>query len=315
MEKCEVIYKLEGVDPNEGVDVYELVPYLRTFDDLVRETINQTGYNGEVSVKIRPFREGSFITEFVINGHLTDLLSGNQATAIANALGILGFFGFSAASIPKVIKSVRGKINKFRKNDNGTFTYGSGAESITVDETTHRAIQSPKIANMYGRVAVGPINEFDGNVQRVDIYGHDKDAADGGLSNGVSFTANDAKFYSVYANEADLAAESDVDEIINVNHGIWLRPLSGSYGGAEKGYMFSFGEGDSLVKYKNVAMDDESFREKLETGEIRLNASDLVCVNLEITQQVSRGKTIKATYRITHVLDYKSFGGQERLKI
>lgn len=309
LERCEVVYRLEGVDPDEGVDVYELVPYLNKFDDLVRETIRQTGYSGEVSVKVRPFKEGSFVTEFVINGGLTDLFSGRQATAIANALGILGFFGFSAASIPKVVKSVRGKIDDFRKNGDGTYTYGSGAEAVTVDEVTHDIVQSPKIADLYGHVAVGPINKFDGAVQRVDIYGRDDDADDDGLSAGASFTADDAGDYSIYARDAELAAAASFTENEYVNHGVWLRPLSGSYGGAEGGYTFLFGEGDSAVKYKHVMMDDESFRKRLETGEVRLNASDLVCVDLAVIQTVRRDGKTKTAYRILHVSDYRSFEG------
>lgn len=315
LEKCEVVYRLEGVDPDEGVNVYDLVPYLEEFDDLVRETIKQAGYSGDVSVKIRPFKEGSFITEFVINGRFIDLLSGNQATAIANALGILGFFGVTSKSIPRVVQSVRGKINDFRKNDDGTFTYGSGTESVTVDEITHQVIQSPKIADLYGHVAVGPLRKFDGAVQRVDIYGRDKDADDDGLSNGASFTADDSKNYSIYASDAELAAEADFTENVFVNHGVWLRPLSGSYGGEEKGYTFSFGEGDSSVKYSHVAIDDDAFRKRLETGDIRLNASDLMCVDLEITQRVRRDGKTKTSYRIIHVTDYRSFGRQAKLDI
>lgn len=313
MERHEVIYRLDGINPEDGVDVCKLVPYLSEFDKLIKETAKETGYSGDVSVKVRPFKEGSFITEFVVNGGLTDLLSGPEVTALSNVLGILGFFGVSAAAIPKVIKVVRGKVTDFHHNKDGTYSYGTGGDAVTVDETTHRVIQSPKVADSYKTIAVGPISEFSGVVEQVNIYVPDRDSEDGGMSNGASFNIQDVQNYSEYVRDTEMAAESSQLEKVSIYEDIWLRPLSGSYGGAETGYTFSTGEGDDMIRYKNVKMDDASFRKRLENGAVRMNSSDLLKVNLEIEQHITGENKVRTTYRITKVLDYKSFGGQERL--
>lgn len=305
MERREVVYRLGGVDPDEGVDVYKLVPFLTRFDELVKEAVRESGYEGELHVRIRPFREGSFITEFLVEGGLVNLLTGPEVTAVANALGILGFCGVGAASLPKAVKAVRGRIGRFKSNGDGTYTYGEGTERVTVDERTHRVIQSPKVADLYSNVAVGPIAEFKGSVQQVVIYTRDPESDDDGMSSGSEFTGADARDYAAYSKCARLADELDFEESTSVTHGIWLRPVSGSYGGAERGYTFCYGQGDEAKCYKSVAMADEAFRERLESGTVRFTAGDLLKVDLEITQRVTKSGVMRATYRITKVVEYR----------
>lgn len=306
VERREVIYRLGGVDPDEGVDVYDLVPYLTKFNDLVRESVRKSGYDGELHVRIKPFKEGSFITEFLIEGGLTSLLSGNEATAIANALAFLGFAGsVGKATIPRIVRAVKGRTDKFRKNEDGTYTYGSGKDAVTVGEAEHDLVQSPKIADLYGNVSVGPIAKFDGKVDQVSIYVLDRNDEDDGLSKGATFTRSDASDMATYAKSAELADELDVQEVTYTNGGVWLRPLSGPYSGAERGYTFLFGEGDETIKYKSVRIDDDDFREKLEDGTVRFNSGDMLRVDLEVTRHVTRSGRTSASYRITTVLDYK----------
>lgn len=305
MERQEIIYQLDGVDPSEGLDVHRLVPYLTSFDDLVHEAVREAGYEGELRVRVRPFREGSFITEFLIEGGAVDLLSGKEATAIANALGILGFCGVSAASLPRIVRAVRGHVERFRQSGDGAYEYGSGQETVIVDETAHRIIQSPKVASLYREVAVGPIGDFGGGVREVRAYTRDRGAADDGASHGSVFTRSDRESFAQYEKSAEISDESACEETTTAAHGIWLRPVSGSYGGARRGYTFCFGQGDETQVYKGVAIDDECFREKLESGSIRFTAGDFLRVDLEITQRVTRSGKISASYRIPEVIEYK----------
>lgn len=306
LERKEVVYRLGGVDPERGVDVYDLVKYLSKFSDLVRETVRETGYTGELKIRVRPFREGSFITEFIIEGGLVGLLSGDTATSITNALSMLGFCGGAVAGIPKIVKAVKGKIEKFKDNGDGTYTYGSGTESVTVDKTTHDVVQSPKIADLYGNVAVGPIAEFNGAVEQVNIYVMDRSKNDDGISDGANFTRREAKDMAAYSKSAKLMADLDVTETVSTTNGIWLRPVSGSYGGAQKGYTFSYGQGDEQKTYKKVSIEDEGFLEDLASGAVRLNAGDLLLVDLETTQRISRSGNMTATHRITSVREYRA---------
>lgn len=212
MERREVVYRLGGVDPDEGVDVYELVKYLNKFDDLVRLAVREAGYDGELQIRVRPFKEGSFLTEFVIESGLVDFLTSNEVDAVLKGLEILGMAGTAAAGIPRVVRAVRGFTDKFRKNDDGTFTYGRGSDSVTVDAATHSALQNPKIADLYSDVAVGPVAEFNGVVQQVNIYMREPGSDDDGVSSGATFTREDAADFGTYAKSAAALDEIEYSE-------------------------------------------------------------------------------------------------------
>lgn len=187
VERREVVYRLGGVDPDEGVDVCDLVKYLNKFDDLVRLTVREAGYDGELKIRVRPFKEGSFITEFIVESGIVDLLTSQNVDAVLNAIEILGFCYGGAKGIPWIVRKVRGAIDRFVDNGDGSYTYGKGDNAVTVDEATHRAVQNPTIAELYRDVAVGPVAEFNGTVQQVNIYMRNPKEEDDGLAEGSSF--------------------------------------------------------------------------------------------------------------------------------
>lgn len=306
VERREVVYRLGGVDPDEGVDVYDLVKYLSKFDDLVRVTVREAGYDGELKIKVRPFKEGSFITEFIVESGIVDFLTSANVDAVLKAIEILGFCYGGAKSIPKVVRKVRGAVDRFKDNGDGSYTYGKGDDAVTVDEATHRAMQNPTVAELCRDVAIGPVAEFNGAVQQVNIYLRDQGEEDGGLSEGASFSREDAGDLNVYARTAASSDELDISETSYVNHGIWLRPLAGSYGGAERGYTFQFGAGDDVITYKSVRIEDKRFLDELADGTVRFNSGDLIQVDLEVTERKTRsGKAKKPSYRILKVTDYR----------
>lgn len=305
MKRREVVYRLGGVNPNEGIDVRGLVKYLNEFDDLVRVTAREAGYDGELQIRVKPFKEGSFITEFIVESGVVDFLTSDNVDAILKALEILGLCYGGAKSLPKIVRRVRGAIEKYTDNEDGSFTYGEGADAVTVDETTHRAVQNPAIAEMYRDIAIGPVAEFSGIVQQVNIYMRDPESKDDGLSEGATFTNNDTSYFSEYVQAAKVADESEITETSHLNQGVWLRPVSGSYAGDKRGYTFLYGIGDDVIKYKNVRIDDTSFLEKLADGSIRFNSGDLLQVDLEVIERTTKsGKKKNPAYRITSVRDY-----------
>lgn len=306
VERREVVYRLGGVDPDEGVDVYDLVKYLNKFDDLVRLTVREAGYDGELKIRVRPFKEGSFITEFIVESGIVDLLTSQNVDAVLNAIEILGFCYGGAKGIPWIVRKVRGAIDRFVDNGDGSYTYGKGDNAVTVDEATHRAVQNPTIAELYRDVAVGPVAEFNGTVQQVNIYMRNPKEEDDGLAEGSSFSRDDASDLNAYARTASSADELEVSETSYINRGIWLRPLAGSYGGAEKGYTFQFGSGSDVRTYKSVRIEDKSFLDDLADGTVRFNAGDLIQVDLEVTERRTRsGKMKNPQYRILSVADYR----------
>lgn len=304
-DRQEVVYRLGGIDPDEGIDIYEIVPLLEQFRDLVTETAVKMGCQGEVDIRVRPFKEGSFITEFIVQEQktLVGLFASDGASALANALALLGFLGVgSVATIPRIVKAVKGRVDKFKKNDDGTYTYGTGDDAVTVSAREHDALQSPKIADLYGKVAVGPIVKFDGAVQQVNIYVRDKEADDGGISQGSVFTRENAAPFAEYSKSAELIDKLESQECVSTAHGLVLTPLSGPYDGAERGYTFS--DGASGSKYSKVAIEDESFRAKLESTEVRLAKGDCLKVDLQIKQSRTKSGNIATRYTITRVLEY-----------
>ncbi|MDM8162613.1 hypothetical protein [Collinsella intestinalis] len=306
MERREIVCRLGGIDPDEGVDVNSLVKYLRKFDDLVRVTVREAGYDGKLEIRVRPFREGSFITEFIVESGVVDFLTSQNVDAVLKGLEILGFCYGGAKGIPRVVRKVRGAVDRFKDNDDGSYTYGKGDDAVTVDKVAHQVIQNPTIAELYRDVAVGPVSEFNGAVQQVNIYIRDPDAADGGISEGASFAREDVSELDAYAKAAAAADELAIVETSYVNRGIWLRPLSGSYAGAERGYTFQFGVGDDTVTYKSVRIDDKVFLESLADGSVRFNAGDLLQADLEVTERRTKsGNKKKVSYRILEVIDYK----------
>lgn len=305
VERREVVYRLGGVDPDEGVDVYELVKYLNKFDDLVRLAVREAGYDGDLQIRVRPFKEGSFLTEFIVESGLVDFLTSTEVDAVLKGLEILGMAGAAVNGIPKVVRAVRGFTDRFKRNEDGTFTYGRGADSVTVDAATHGALQNPKVAELYNAVAVGPVAEFNGVVQQVNIYMRDPGSEDDGLAAGATFTREDSGDFGTYAKTAAAVDEMEYKEKKLVNRGIWLRPVSGSYGGDEKGYSFRFGIGDDAILYKQVRIEDAEFLERLAHGDVRFTAGDLLQADLEVTERVHKSGSKKASYKILKVVDYR----------
>lgn len=62
-----VVFRMEGVDPERGVDARELAGVLSGLEGLLCETARVSGETGEVSVRVRPFREGSFIVDLAMS--------------------------------------------------------------------------------------------------------------------------------------------------------------------------------------------------------------------------------------------------------
>lgn len=62
-----LVYRFVDVDPEEGLDARDLSKFLNQFDSLIKEVAKKSGTLEDATIKVRPFKEGSFITEFVIH--------------------------------------------------------------------------------------------------------------------------------------------------------------------------------------------------------------------------------------------------------
>lgn len=311
MERQEIEYKLEGIDFNEGIDVYQLIPYLVEFGDLIKETVKELGYEEEVSVKIRPFKQGSFITEFVITygNDLINLFTSKEATALATALTILGFIKVKDTCLPKIIKAVKGNVSDYKETEDGSFIYeGRNGQQIKVDGNIHKIVQSKKIASHYKNISTGPIVGSNNTITNV-IIAPPNEKNEGAKT---SFSADDIEYFDRYTSYVSGEEIEDLDNTETVQYGIYLNPISGSYSGKEKGYKFKSGD---KITYNGVKILDKNLIDKLESSEIRFFEKDLLKVDLKTTQTVSKNGTIKEHYAIVKMHDYIPYNPPKQYSI
>lgn len=308
VEKETIVYRMCGADPAQGVDAHELAKVLSNFNGLVRETAAIMGCQGGVSVNVRPFREGSFIVEFTAQAAdgLLGFFTSSDGNALANALAVLGFVGGGSATLPAIVRKVKGRVDGAKDNGDGTFTYGDGDDAVTVNSDVHNVVQSQRVASMYTESAIGPIV---GSIsaQSVQIYVGDARTAtrDGA---GSEFTSRDGEAMGTYRKVA--TGNSDMlDEVTSEKtrfqmHGIVLHPSSGSYLGSDKGYTFTTGDGPDATTYRKVAIADEAFCERLRRSDVRFFAKDTLRVDMTAVQKVAKSGSVTWSYTIDKVHAY-----------
>jgi len=134
----QLIYKLSDVNADDGVDIFEIAPVLLQFGELVRSANGVLDFGLDIDVRVKPFREGSWITEFVLQGSIVyDLLSflgTKDGQDLATLMAILGLGAKDGvAGLARVVRFVSGKVANFRRNHDDTVTYISDAgEELTV---------------------------------------------------------------------------------------------------------------------------------------------------------------------------------------
>lgn len=110
----------------DGIAVHQVADVMYAFAEAVDEAMKLSGGEGELKVNVKPFKQGSFITEFVVTyaPTLTTIFSSSEANALANVLDYLGFMGLGI-SVPIIIKKTRGRIDKCVKNDTAPIPTGT----------------------------------------------------------------------------------------------------------------------------------------------------------------------------------------------
>lgn len=310
MERCDIVYRISSDKGIDGVEVHEMADVMYSMADLVQASLEAAGYEGELDVRVKPFQQGSFIAEFSFAyDQVVSLFSSDGANALANVMAFLGFGGISAATLPKVIRKVRGKINEGRANGDGTFTYGDGEESVTIDARQQEIVSSPKVAKSFSLISVSPIKKID---KSVHITVQKSDDYRAGRATGDYFTDADIPDMDMYRHVAVEGVPEEREEIVSLSQNVALNPIFGPYDGAEKGYTFKY---DS-EKWTKVQMHDLPFRLKLESGEIRFHERDVLIVDMEIVQVVDKaGKLKVAERRIMSVKKYIPYSPDDQATI
>ena len=284
MQKQVLIYKLEGVDPQNGVDLFEIIPTLESLGLLVKESGQICLATGELDIKVKPFKAGSFEIDLLLKTAV-GLLTGSETSALINLITLIGF-GIT------IIKFVKGKVNQFKIKDQKILYYNSEGQEQEVNAETHRFIQNENIQKaIYGSVTI-PMKNISGvaGVSLQTEYGDKK----------ILTSPEDLQSFEEY-NKTEL--DDDSNKIENVTT-LYIKPERGSYSGGERQYTFIAGKDNKLYP---TTIQDEDFINKLKGGEIRLFHEDILYVRLRTQQKLSK-RTGKITneYFIEKVLEYTS---------
>jgi hypothetical protein len=306
-DKTEIIYRLEGINAEDGVDIFEIAPVLMQFGELIKNANEILGYDQKIDVKVRPFKEGSWITEFILHRSVVrDLIEKLSSNDGKDILLLLSFLGLNVkegiVGVAGIIRRTKGLVNKFNKNDNNTVTYENpDGTKFTVSLAEHRLVQSPLIRDAYYNSMIAPLDKFP-SAKTVEIKtNNDGDAQ--------RFTDDDKASFRAYATSELL---EDVDSNVSAISGVFLKPKRGSYSGEEKMYSFIMGENSVLWP---VTMEDQDFLEKMKNGEIRLYAEDVLKANLEVRQSKDSTNKVASRYAITEVLEYIQYEKPKQIKL
>ena len=298
-----LVYRFVDVDPEEGLDARDLSKFLNQFDSLIKEVAKESGTLENTTIKVRPFKEGSFITEFVIHcvPGLIDALNSDVVSAITNGADLIGVL----LTIAHIIKKVKGHISKYKATDNGAFEYGEGSNAIVVPVEIHALIQSPEIAEKFSTVIAGPMKSFKRPSREIEIKISDSKAKE----DVISFSSSEATYFDNYKDEALKATQEET--VVRSSHNIWVRPLFGSYGGDVSGYTFESGYEGEQRTYKKVQIDDRDFLEHVRDGEYRLNSGDLMLVDMTI-EEIINLRTQKVRPKACHITKVKDYRPMRR---
>lgn len=306
-DKIQIIYRLEGVSADEGVDIFEIAPVLMQFGELIKSANDILGYDQKIDVKVRPFKEGSWITEFVLNQSvIRDLLNHLSTPEGRDLMLLLALLGLNAkegiVGVAGIIRKTKGFVSKFTKNKDETVTYEQpDGSKFTVSLAEHRLVQSPLIQNNYYNSVIAPLEKFP-TATSVEIKtGSDAEAQ--------RFTDVDKESFQTYAKSELL---EDVDSNISTMSQVYVKPKRGSYSGEEKAYSFIMSENNVLWP---VTMEDQDFLEKMKAGEIRLYFEDVLQVDLVVKQNKDSVNRIMTQYAITKVHEYIPFEKPRQIKL
>jgi hypothetical protein len=297
--KQQVIYELADVDPDDGVDIFEIAPVLIQFGTLVRNANTVLDLQLHIDIKVKPFREGSWITEFVLHGGLAHdllaLLKSDEAQGLGLLLALLGLDVRSGYSgVAKIVRFTRGRVGQFKRNDNQTITYiNDEGQELTVTMPEHRLVQSPMIQLNYYNAFILPLDRFPTATAVCVSVDGSKEAQ--------RFTDDDKESFDEYLRSA--LPEDEGEDNVTQMHGVYLKPKRGSCSGQEQEYSFYMG---NVILYP-VAIEDDRFLEQLRSGDIRPYAADVLKVDVEIRQKRKAKNRVTTQYAITRLIEYSKY--------
>lgn len=296
------VYQLEG-EVSE-IDVFKLAPTLLSLGALIQESNRALFPDGpEISVNVKPFREGSFIVDLSLFQasnfkQLLDFLTPHsieQLQALLESIGLVsGGTGATVFGAVKAIKFLRGKPANVETIAPGQVRLTtSDNKSITVDESTNILLHNSSVVNNIFRVFNDPL-ESQPSVTDVKTYIREKPES------AMTVDRGDIPGFREYAQPSPLPVSSDETTKETTHSGVFLNPKRGAFGDDPKDW--SFYRGDEVI---TATIRDREFLQRYANGEYRLNQADLLTVDLLERQRVKGTVVLKPTYEIIRVTNYQ----------
>lgn len=270
------------------MDVRELAPALIALSELI-EHANKAAFPdaNEVRVNVQGnFKGGSFGVDLIavqtMAQQLVSLLNGEDATAAANLLGILGGLGLigGGGGVIGLIKWLRGrKPSTIRTvGDKVIFELidAQAKESFEVDLITGKLYQTRVVRQTLARV-VKPL-ECEG----VDVFACGKD----GETQAV-VTSDERAWFDMAASEADVVSNT-------VRQNVLLQIESAVFKDDNK---WRFHDGSTAFF---AEITDRSFVDKINAGAERFGKGDVLIADLRIVQSVTDAG-LRQEYQIERV--------------
>ena len=302
-ERVRFVYELE----TDEVDVFRLAPALMAIGNLVREGRRTVFPNelDEVGVSVQPFREGSFLVDFVLflEQHTPDFFAAigpDALTKITEVLRLLGLVRGTVTSVLDVIKRLPGgRPKQVTPISNREVRYESDNVVVNVGAPVHQLMVNPTIHNYIHDALALPLETP--NVTGIRTYLQNDPASS------VSVGRADAdaiRVASAAATTPPIPQQLDTKvEIVRLN------PLRGPFQAERRQWTFAMGNSRIVAR-----ISDQEFLRRYDSGEIRLNHADLLEVEL-IRRERLVGTETKTQYEIRRVLNYTRGAHQQSFPI
>lgn len=301
----EFVFKLEG--QLRDMSVFELAPTLQAMGVALREA-NRALFpqSSDLRVAVKPIEEGSYEIHYVLSYAQEQLPVLAMAAAaapggigqIAKVLGDLGVIKRTGAGVLDVIGRLRGKPTKAEQVAPTHFTAESDKGAIAVSGDVKKLLQNSIIIENLNITIAGPAQKPE--VTDVKTY-----LADDPVETSVTVTKEIASALGDYVKELNKPGDETKENVSTV----WLNPYRGPFTGEPGSWWFKRGGGKPFT----ATIKDKGFLDSYGQGEPRLNAEDLLEVQLLEKQKVSADGTLTTSYAILKVTNYRAGVKKQRL--
>lgn len=288
MEKIreEAFIKINNIDE---VEISEYISVVENFEEMIREASLVSGL-GEVKIKMQPIKKGSVDIRMAID--FFEFMGQQEISGGANVLAYI-------TAAVGIVKFCNGIVNRFKKKDKSIIYENSSGQTKEISPEIHRVIQSPIFQAAIIDVSKSLFDKLD-NVNSYEFGSQE-------VSERISKSDR-----GLLKNYKESPLDEEFEESTSTIHGLYVKPVRGSYSGENTRYTFSANQ----QKFYPTIIKDDDFRMLLKNGERKLFSEDLLKVDLTTTQRFSRAtrRTIMS-YSIDRVHEYIPYRKQDQLNL